>query len=61
MKKKDLTYYVVDLFTGEYTKKKATCELDLEITLANGDCVKTEKEAQRMEYDIKSGADETHN
>jgi hypothetical protein len=58
MKKPNLTYYEVDLLTGEYKKCKATSELDLEITLANGDCVKTEKQARRMEYKIKTGAEE---
>lgn len=52
-----LSYYCVDLFTGEFKREEAESMDDLEITLENGDCVKTLQEAEAMRDKIINGAD----
>jgi hypothetical protein len=54
---KSLTYYCVDLFTGEITRHEAESQDDLDITLENGDCVKTLSEAESMREKIIRGDD----
>ena len=55
----DLTYYTVDLETGAIEKQEALSPLDLEITLANGDCADSYAKAVRLSDRIKRAQNDT--
>ncbi len=49
-----MKFYVVDLINGSIAEENAKSDLDLEITLMNGDCVKTKEEAEELSYKVKN-------
>ena len=50
----DLTYYYVEPFDGMIEKSQAESDLDLDVTLANGNCFKTLAEAETYSQRIIS-------